>query len=245
MQNLQEMICRRRSVRSYLPDAVDAEMLADICAFAAGLSPLLPGAEPAWRILPTEHATYLQKWRNPQFLAFYVPEAAEMDGLLNVGFMFQQLELYLQSLGLGACWVGLGWPDAKIAPPPQGMKLAVMMAFGRPDGKEPLRQGAADFKRRALTEISDMADDRLEPLRLAPSATNSQPWFVLHAGDTLHIYREELKLLKKRTHGRMNPIDMGIGLAHLYVSNPANFRFFRVEEPPVKEGYLYMGTVTL
>ena len=245
MKRLQEMILHRRSVRSYLPDAVDTAMLAEISAFADGLTPLLPDAAPVWRILPTEHATYLQKWRNPQFLAFYVPEDAEMDGLINVGFMYQQLDLHLQSQGLGSCWVGLGWPDAKLAPPPEGMKLAVMMAFGQPDGKEPERQEAADFKRRTMEEITDVADERLEPLRLAPSATNSQPWYVMHAGETLHVYREELKLLKKRTHGRMNPIDMGIALAHLYVTNPEAFRFIRVEEPPVKEGYLYIGSVLL
>ena len=246
MQKLQKMIARRRSVRSYLPDAVEAGLMAEIRAFMAELSPLIPGAEPVSRIIPTEQAKYWQKWANPQFLVFYVPEGErEEDGLINVGFMFQQLDLFLQAKGLGTCWVGLGWPDAKLVPPPEGMKLAVMMAFGYSDGKEPLRQSPEDFKRRSPQEIADQEDPRLEVLRLAPSATNSQPWFVVHAGDVMHIFREELKLIKKRTHGRMNPIDMGIGLSHLYAANPKSFRFFREEKPPVREGYLYVGSVTL
>ena len=241
-----DMIPRRRSVRSYLPDAVDAATLAGMEAFLAGVKPLLPGAEPVWRLLPTEYATYLQKWRNPQFLAFYVPEGAEEDGLVNVGYMYQQLDLSLQSQGLGTCWVGLGWPDAKKAPPPAGMKLAVMMAFGHPDGKEPLREGAAAFaKRRAPEDIADRPDDRLEVVRVAPSATNSQPWYFTHEGDALHVHCVVHGPIKKRMLGRMNRIDMGIALAHLYVAWPGSFRFARLDGVAVPEGYSYVGTVTL
>ena len=76
--NLSEMITRRRSVRAYLPEAVDEALLAEVAAFTEGLTPLLPGAEPAWRIIPTADASFLQKWQNPQFFAFYVPVTAEM-----------------------------------------------------------------------------------------------------------------------------------------------------------------------
>lgn len=242
MEQLKAMIPQRRSVRSYLPEPVDEATMADIRAFMDGLTPLIPGASTAARIIETSQASFLQKWRNPQFLCLYADEGD--DALINVGYMYQQLDLYLQSLGLGACWVGLGWPDEKQLPPPEGMKLAVMMAFGLPDDA-PLRTGADDFKRRTMEEIADQPDVRLEAARLAPSATNSQPWYFTHDGDVLHLFREELKLLKKRTHGRMNPIDMGIMLAHLYVSCPDSFAFFRPEERPEKEGYVYVGSVRL
>lgn len=241
LEQLRAMIPQRRSVRSYLPDPVGEDTLAGIRALIAGLTPLLPGEPPVARIIPTEQASFVQKWRNPQFLAFYAVEGE--DALINVGFMYQQLDLYLQSLGLGTCWVGLGWPDDKLVPPPEGMKLAVMMAFGYPDGVA--LRNAADFKRNAAENIADVPDERLEPARLAPSATNSQPWHFVHDGEVLHVYREELGLIKKRTHGRMNLIDMGIALAHLYVSSPETFRFFRAGRPPEKAGFLYVGSVTL
>lgn len=241
LEQLRAMIPQRRSVRSYLPDPVGEDTLAEIRALIAGLTPLLPGEPPVAHIIPTEQASFVQKWRNPQFLAFYAVEGE--DALINVGFMYQQLDLYLQSLGLGTCWVGLGWPDDKLVPPPEGMKLAVMMAFGYPDGVA--LRNAADFKRNAAENIADVPDERLEPARLAPSATNSQPWHFVHDGEVLHVYREELGLIKKRTHGRMNLIDMGIALAHLYVSSPETFRFFRAGRPPEKTGFLYVGSVTL
>lgn len=241
-EQLCAMISKRRSVRSYRPDPVDEAVLADIWAFIEGLTPLVPDARTAVRIIPAAQASFLQKWQNPQFFAFYAED--NEDALMNVGFMYQQLDLYLQSRGLGTCWVGLGWPDEKLAPPPEGMKLAVMMAFGHPDGV-PLRTDAAVFKRNQLAEIADLPDERLEPARLAPSATNSQPWYFVHDGDLLHVYREKLTLLKKRTHGRMNLIDMGIMLAHLHVANPAAFAFFRAEEYPETEGRLYVGSVKI
>lgn len=242
LEKLRDMIPKRRSVRSYLSAPVEEAMLADIRTFMEGLKPLIPGAEPEARIIPTAEAAFLQKWRNPQFFAFYAP--ATEEGLLNVGFMYQQLDLYLQSRGLGSCWVGLGTPVDTIHRPPEGMKLAVMMAFGHPDNVQE-RKAAGDFKRRRMADIADAPDDRLEAARLAPSATNSQPWVFLHEGDTIHVYREKLALIKARTHGRMNLIDTGIMLAHLYVSSPETFRYERREVHPEKTAYLYMGSVTL
>lgn len=241
-ERLSVMIPHRRSVRSYLPDPVSDMQMTGIRSFLAGLKPLIPGAQVEARIIPTSHASFLQKWQNPHFFAFYAQEGE--DALLNVGFMYQQLDLYLQSVGLGTCWVGLGWPDEKLEPAPEGMKLAVMMAFGCP-ANVPQRKDAADFKRRAMDDISDVPDPRLEPVRLAPSATNSQPWHFVHEGAALHVYREKLGPLKQRTLGRMNVIDMGIGLAHLYVTRPESFRFFRAQNAPERDGLLYMGSVEL
>ena len=239
---LSRMIPRRRSVRSYTSEMVDEATLAEIRAFMADLKPLFPATLPEARIIPTKDAAFIQKWRNPQFLAFYAPKTDE--GLMNVGFMYQQLDLFLQSRGLGSCWVGLGTPVDTIHKPPEGMKLAVMMAFGHP-ADVPERSVEMDFKRRKMEDVSDVPDDRLEAARLAPSATNSQPWAFLHAGDTIHVYREKLSLIKTRTHGRMNLIDMGIMLAHLFVSHPDTFRFEQCEVHPEKTAYLYMGSVTL
>lgn len=123
------------------------------------------------------------------------------------------------------------------------MKLTVMMALGIPDGVP--ERTPADFRRKTMQELADQPDDRLEALRLAPSATNSQPWFVTHDGDTLHVWREELGLIKQRTLGRMNKIDTGIGLCHLYAEHPQTFRFWREENPPTLAGQIYMGSITI
>ena len=238
--NLSDMISRRRSVRAYKAEAIAPAVLDDLRAFMAGLVPLIPSAKVGGRIIPTSHGNFMQKWKTPHFIAIF--SDGSDDALLNVGFMYQQLDLYAQSLGLGTCWVGLGslTNDESV---PEGMKLAVMMAVGIPDGVP--ERTLADFRRKSMQELTDRPDDRLEALRLAPSATNSQPWFVTHDGDTLRIWREELGLIKQRTLGRMNKIDTGIGLCHLYAENPQTFRFWREENPPKLAGQIYMGSITL
>lgn len=238
--NLSLMIPRRRSVRAYKAEAIAPAVLEDLRAFMGGLVPLIPSAKVEGRIIPTSHGNFMQKWKTPHFIAIF--SDGSDDALLNVGFMYQQLDLYAQSLGLGTCWVGLG-SLTNDEPVPEGMKLAVMMAIGIPDGVP--ERTPADFRRKAMQELADQPDDRLEALRLAPSATNSQPWFVTHDGDTLHIWREELGLIKQRTLGRMNKIDIGIGLCHLYAENPQTFRFWREENPPRLAGQIYMGSITL
>ena len=129
--NLSDMIPRRRSVRAYKAEAIAPAVLDDLRAFMAGLVPLIPGAKVAGRIIPTSHGNFMQKWKTPHFIAIF--SDGSDDALLNVGFMYQQLDLYAQSLGLGTCWVGLGslTNDESV---PEGMKLAVMMAVGLPDG---------------------------------------------------------------------------------------------------------------
>ena len=238
--NIANMIPRRRSVRAYRAECIDNAVLADLLRYMEGLVPLIPGAKVVGRIIPTDHGNFLQKWKTPHFIAIF--SDGSDDGLLNVGFMYQQLDLYAQAIGLGTCWVGLGnLTDKESAP--EGMKLAVMMAIGLPDNVP--ERTAADFKRKPMADIADRSDNRLEALRLAPSATNSQPWYVTHEGDVLHLYREELGRIKQRTHGRMNKIDMGIGLCHLYAEHPETFRFWREEHAPKVEGQIYIGSVTL
>ena len=238
--NIASMIPRRRSVRAYRAERIDNAVLADLLRYMEGLTPLIPGVKVVGRIIPTDHGNFLQKWKTPHFIAIF--SDGSDDGLLNVGFMYQQLDLYAQSIGLGTCWVGLGNLTDKESVP-EGMRLAVMMAIGLPDNVP--ERAAADFKRKPMADIADCPDDRLEALRLAPSATNSQPWYVTHEGDTLHLFREELGLIRQRTHGRMNKIDMGIGLCHLYAEHPETFRFWREEPAPKAEGQIYIGSVTL
>ncbi len=238
---LNNMIFRRRSVRSYLSDPLSDVQLTAIERALEECKRLLPEVRFAVRIVPRDRATFLQKWRTPQFLAIFTDQTD--DGLLNAGFICQQLDLRLQAMGLGTCWVGLSsLNDGEFIP--EGMKLALMMAVGLPDGVAE-RNGAADFKRNPLAEIADAPDARLEPLRLAPSATNSQPWYVTHEGDVLHLWRTVWGPIRQRTLGRMNKLDMGIGLAHLYVANEQTFRFWRAADAPTLDGYVYVGSVAL
>lgn len=235
------MIYKRKSTRSYTGEPVREEILEKIRAFASQLRLLYPDIPVIAEILPRERFQSILPWLPPQAVAVYTKEGAE--ALENVGFACQQLELYLQSLGLGVCWVGLARLK-KPEPRQDSLRYGVMLCFGYPK-EQPLREFISDFKRKPLEEISDRADARLEPARLAPSSVNSQPWYFTHEGDMLHVYCSLSGFLRKKALGDMNLIDIGIALGNLYVANPDTFRFYRVENTTSIKGYQYIGSFTL
>lgn len=232
---LKEMISKRKSCRSYTGIPVDAIVLERIKAFS--MKPLYPEIKVHWEVVERSQVKSLCPWTTPQLIAIY---SEKTEGYLeNAGFLFQQMDLYLQSLGLGACWLGLGKMHGKTAPDVPGMQFVILLAFGHPEGEQ-LRTEPAAFKRKNAEQIADRPDLRLEPARLAPSSINSQPWYFTHEEDTIHVYCAKNSML-----AYMNRIDMGIALAHIYLSNEQNFRFFPKENPPALQGYDYIGSVCL
>ena len=230
---LQEMIYHRSSCRSFTGEPVSEELLQSVRAFP--MKPLYPDIKVHWDILPRSQVKCICPWTTPQVICVY---SEEKEGYLeNVGFMFQQMDLYLQTLGLGVCWLGLGKMNEKTAEKIPGMKFVIMLAFGNPKG-DFLRHDGKGFKRKSLEKISDEPDARLEPARLAPSSVNSQPWYFTHAGDILHVYRGGRPIAKY-----MNNIDTGIALAHLYVANEDTFRFRKMDNVPPIAGYEYIGSI--
>lgn len=236
---LKEMIAKRKSVRSYSAVPVEESVLEQIQEFIVSAKPLYPDIRVEAKIVPKEQVRFYMPWKAPQLIAIF---SEEKPGYLeNVGFLFQQVDLYLQSIGLGACWMGLGKLREKME---GSLPFVILLAFGYPEGKA-LRGSVKEFRRRSLEEISDNGDSRLEGARLAPSSTNSQPWYFTHEGDVIHAYCSLTGLRRHRGLGNMNRIDMGIALAHLYVANEESFRFFTVHKPPALPGYGYIGSVTL
>ncbi len=237
---LKETIYRRKSVRSYTEEVPDGAILDKIRDFLDGLVPLYPEIRVGAEIVGREEIRTIFPWIGDSVVAVFSEEA---DGMFeNIGFMFQQLDLFLQSIGLGCCWLGIG-KVAKNAPCREkfpGMKYVIMLSFGYPKGKT-LRSGAEDFRRRTLEEISDIADPRLEAARLAPSSVNSQPWYFVHQGDVIHTFCSFSGTIRK-VPKYMNLIDIGIALAHIYVENMETFEFFKVDNPPEKLGYKYVGS---
>jgi len=232
---LKEMIYKRKSCRSFTNVPVDGAILEAIKAFS--MKPLYPEIKVHWDIVPRNQVKCICPWTTPQLIAIY---SEETDGWLeNVGFLFQQMELYLQSLGLGACWLGMGRMNPKTAPQVEGMQFVIMLAFGHPKG-DPLRHELKNFKRKKPEQIADYADPRLEPARLAPSAVNSQPWYFTHENDTMHVYYGRKGVLND-----MHRIDIGIALAQLYVANRETFCFSKAENGPKVPGCDYIGSITL
>lgn len=239
---LKDRIYRRKSVRKYTGEPVDEKTVADIEAFCRRAKPLDP--EIAFKAMVVDRAQvrFYLPWKTPQLLAIF--SETKPGYLENAGFVFQQVELYLQSIGLGACWLGLGKFRKSELPQVEGMEFVIFIAFGIPE-ENICRKELAEFLRKSLSEISDKEDPRLECARLAPSSTNSQPWYFTHEGDIIHAFCCEAGFLRHKLLGSMNRIDMGIALAHLYLENEDTFRFFSTEPKDIPKGHRYTGSLSI
>ena len=145
---LNEMIFKRKSCRSFTGVSVDAATIETIKAFP--IKPLYPEIKVRWDIVPRNQVKCICPWTTPQLIAIYSEEG---EGYLeNIGFLFQQMDLYLQTLGLGVCWLGMGRMNPKTTTAVEGMKFVIMLAFGHPKGDQ-LRQDMQGFKRKAMEKI--------------------------------------------------------------------------------------------
>ncbi|MBO7718897.1 MAG: nitroreductase, partial [Methanosphaera sp.] len=158
----------------------------------------------------------------------------------NIGFIFQQVDLYLQSNNIGSCWIGMAKPKEDMNDD-NSQEYVISLAFGYSDGD--IYRDINRINRKRLDEISDKTDERLDVVRVAPSAMNSQPWYFTHMDDGSYcIYRKRQNILKRRLLDRLNKVDIGIALAHLYLANRDSFEFMINDEHEVIDGYIYEGS---
>lgn len=236
--NLHEFIFKRKSVRKYDDTPLDAETLGKVLAFAEKLKPLSPEIKTSFEITDSVKGVFSIK--APHY--FMICSETKCDYLENVGYMWQQMDLYLSSLGLGSCWLGMAKPTAEIS---TALPLVITLAFGR--AKEEPHRDLKGFNRKPPEEISSGSDSRIEAARLAPSATNSQNWFFEATEGMIHVYRKKLNPALEMIYGKMNRIDAGIALCHLRYATEQEEREFIYETQVnrVKKGYVYIGTVSL
>ena len=103
----------------------------------------------------------------------------------------------------------------------------------------------SSFKRKSLSKISDVEDERLIPAQLAPSSINSQPWYFKHSDDGFDVYQVKANFLKRQFVKKWNSIDVGIALAHMYVANEDTFEFSKKTSFDDIKGHTYIGSIKI
>ena len=95
-----------------------------------------------------------------------------------------------------------------------------------------------------MTDISliNELEKLLEPVRLAPSASNTQPWFFSGNKNEIIVSREKLSFIKAPIYKRMNQIDIGIAICHLWLSldHEGKTLTFDFNAADVPNGYEFM-----
>jgi nitroreductase len=202
-RSLYEMISRRRSVRMIDDVPVDEETMEKIQRFLSDTEQL-PGQEARFEVTVATRTSLKSGYHT--ILAYC---KAGDESYANVGYVLQKADLYIQSIGLGSIWLGIGKPEKD----KDREDFCILMAFGHTH--TPLRNGEADFNRLPLDKISNEDNAVARAVRLAPSAQNSQPWELQFEEGKATIRYVGRGVFKGMLRKKLNKIDMGIALRHM------------------------------
>ncbi|MBS7257656.1 MULTISPECIES: nitroreductase family protein [Methanobrevibacter] len=228
---LEEQIYLRKSCRKYLDEPVNLDLIDE---FMSNVKPLNEDIKYRYEFLKQNEVSSKMHFKAPYYLAIY--SEIKENYMVNAGFIFQQLCLYLQSQGIGSCWLGLGSPKKKDS------EFVILISFGKSDD---MTRTLDEFKRNNLSKISDEVDESLIPAQLAPSAMNSQPWYFKHTVDGFDVYQVKQNIIKRQLLKRWNPIDMGIAISHMYIANENTFEFKIKDNFDELKGYTYIGSIKI
>ena len=108
--------------------------------------------------------------------------------LQNIGYIGEQLDLYLVSKNIGTLWFGIGKVEEKQL---DGLDFVIMIAIAKIDDETKFRKDMYKSKRKELSEIwnGDYYLDIANIVRFTPSACNTQPWLVESSKKELKVYR--------------------------------------------------------
>ena len=178
----------------------------------------------------------------------YIIGAIHQDekGLEDFGYQMELLILKATQLGLGTCWLGGTFTKSSFAKKIDLEKDEIIPAVTslgyiaeQPrwvDGK--IREAAKSDQRFPWEKLffqnnfespltKEAADDYampLEMLRLAPSASNRQPWRIISDGKKWHFYLRRTRNYRSSNYARMlkmadlQRIDIGIAMLHFELS---------------------------
>jgi hypothetical protein len=248
-QPVTELIRQRYSCRNYVPTPVEENQRRALADFIAHLPPG-PFAGPARFQLvaaTTGDSSELRGLGTYGFIrgkpGFII--GATCDGsktLEDFGFQLERIILYATSLGLGTCWMGGSFTRSSFARKIQASGEEIIPAVSTVGPIAQNRKALDQVMRRAIGSWDRLSWDALfldgrfgkpltqdragayavplEMVRIAPSASNKQPWRILHADGCWHFYLKRTPGYREAWLSRLigvvdiQRVDMGIGMCH-------------------------------
>lgn len=213
---LYDMIFKRKSFhlfRNIGNEHITDEEIKDIENEFTKLTPLVDDIKVKIEIVK-EGATCK---RGQEYCILFYSEKKD-NYLQNIGYLGEQLDLYLVSKNIGTLWFGIGKVDEMQM---DGLDFIIMIAIAKVDCADKFRKDMYKSKRKELQEIwnGDNYLDIANIVRFAPSACNTQPWIVESSAKELKIYRYRKEgkrgIMPKDKVIYYNQIDIGIFLCFL------------------------------
>ena len=211
---LHPIIFKRKSFHLFREtDHISQAELEQIAVQYKTFTPLVDDIQTAIRIVPADKTTCK---RGQEYCILLYSERKD-NYLQNIGYIGEQLDLYLASLGIGALWFGIGKTDEPIY---NGLDFVIMIAIAKVS-EDKFRKDMYKSKRKSLDEIWNGEHYREigNIVRFTPSACNTQPWKVTAEEGALTVYRYKKPgkrgIMPADKVAHYNRIDIGIFLCFL------------------------------
>lgn len=214
--NLYEMIFKRKSFhlfRNIGDEHITEEDVKDIEDYFTKIKSLVDNIKVDMKIV--KDSTTCKRGQEHCILLY----SEKKDNYLqNIGYIGEQLDLYLVSKNIGTLWFGIGKVEETTY---NGLDFVIMIAISKVDKEEKFRKDMFKSKRKELDEIwnGDYYKDIANIVRFTPSACNTQPWMVDASEDEIKVYRYRKEgkrgIMPKDRVIYYNQIDIGIFLCFL------------------------------
>ena len=220
-----DLLQKRKSIRTFSDEKISDDNLELINNFCKKVVPLFDDIKIEFKLVKRE----LTNCPRGEYCLILYSEDKE-GYLYNAGYILEQLDIYICSLGIGVCYYGYGKSNERSE---SNLNLITMLNLGMP-GEELYRKSVDEFKRMAVDKIwkGPLLDNVSNIAALAPSAVNTQPWDVKYDGTI--IVKQKKKLLTslaKKLGEYLSLIDLGIYLYFLEVClTHNNYDFNRTYE---------------
>ena len=214
-KDLYDMIFKRKSFhlfRNIGKEHITDSELKDIEVEFSKIKPLVKEIKVKIKIVKKESIL-----RGQEYCILFYSEKKD-NYLQNIGYIGEQLDLYLVSKNIGTLWFGIGKPDEQQL---DGLNFVIMIAIAKVDSPDKFRKDMYKSKRKELSEIwyGDKCLDIANIVRFAPSACNTQPWKVETTEKEINVYRYHKEgkrgIMPKDKVIYYNQIDIGIFLCFL------------------------------
>ena len=213
MVDYYSMLFKRKSFHSFRgSEAIREEERKEIEDFVKTVRPLDAGIRFKTLIVSESETTCT---RGAQYCVLFYSEPCG-NYLRNIGYVGEQIDLYLASKDIGALWLGTGRPKLSA---PAGMEFVIMMAIS----KMPASRFRKDMFKARRKLVSEIWEGEVLPVadivRFAPSACNLQPWTVACKKEVLLVYQCAIcgkrGIMPANKVGFYRKIDIGIFLLFL------------------------------
>ncbi len=216
--NYYDAIFKRKSFhlfRSLGSDRLQDSELSEITQAFDAFDRLYPEIRTAVRIVPASKVNFK---RDAEYCVLIYSEKKE-NYLMNAGYIGEQLDLWLVAHNIGSLWYGIGKPDEAVY---DGLDFVIMIAIHKVNDPAKYRKDMFKAKRKPLEEIWSGDDPGVANIaRFAPSACNTQPWYVRNSDGKLTVYRYKKPgkrgIMPASAVSYYNRIDIGIYLCILEI----------------------------